>query len=118
MVETRAQVFCPILFAAHFLAAKLEAVQYKMAQKLKEIQKARGDAGSSDTGMGQFERHDTVVAQNSAPLVTTQSALRGSVEQFSALIVPPEVRQDGNEKGDTSRYGVRLMIIWRLTAAL
>ena len=75
-----------------------------MAQKLKEFQKAREALGSQDNGMNQFERQDTAaVAADSNPWITTQPAIRGSVEQFTALVVPPEVAGDGNEKGNTSR---------------
>ena len=78
-----------------------------MAQKLAELQKARGAALGSDSGMMNFERQDAVPSQASSTTLTTQEAIRGSIEQFQALILPPEFADNGNARGDTSKFVVK-----------
>ncbi|GAX77447.1 hypothetical protein CEUSTIGMA_g4892.t1 [Chlamydomonas eustigma] len=78
--------------------AKLEAMQFKLQQRLKAM--------TSKPDHEQFEMCDTKVEDRSTPGIfkTTQGPQRGSIEQFQALIVPPEVGSNGAEKNATSKF--------------
>ena len=86
------------------VAAKLEAVQWRMAEKFKELSSRGMATGNTAYGSMQFERHNSAPTQPSSASLVTQQALYGGIDQFSALIVPPEFAVNGNEKGDTSTF--------------
>jgi hypothetical protein len=78
--------------------AKLEAMQFKLQQRLKAM--------TSKPDHEQFEMCDTKVEDRSITgiLKTTQAPQKGSIEQFQALIVPPEVGSNGSERNTTSKF--------------
>ena len=76
-----------------------------MAEKFKELSSRGMATGNTAYSSMQFERHNSAPTQQpSSASLTTQQALYGGVDQFSALIVPPEFAVNGNEKGDTSTF--------------
>jgi len=85
--------------------AKIETVKWKMAQKLAELQSAMGALGSSGTVT--IERAYTVTNQTSSLNLTTQQAMKGTIEQVQALVLPPEFAVNGNALGDTSKFVVQ-----------
>ena len=75
-----------------------------MAEKFKELSSRGMATGNTAYGSMQFERHNSAPTQPSSASLVTQQALYGGIDQFSALIVPPEFAVNGNEKGDTSTF--------------
>lgn len=75
-----------------------------MAEKFRELTSRGMAIGNTAYSSMQFERHNSAPTQPSSAALTTQQALYGGMDQFSALVIPPEFAVNGNEKGDTSTF--------------
>ncbi len=78
----------------------IDQSQYKMAKRLKEMT-GKPESHQYETEGEVSGGHSVVKANGPKP---TQQSQKGGIEQFEALIVPPEVSPTALQKDGTSKF--------------